>query len=68
MPNQIGYCPPKTRRNKEIARRAIGGEKLTNLAAEFAITPARVRQIAIKHGYKNRIGSPECANPNGWQG
>ena len=63
MANQTGYCPPKTRRNKQIARRAIAGENLTNLAAEFGITHARVRQIATKYGYKNRIGDRTGQTP-----
>lgn len=34
-----------TSRNEQIARRALAGERLTALAAEFGISPVRTRDV-----------------------
>ena len=60
---------PKTARNRRIAELVIDhGEKHTDIAEKFGITASRVRQIAIRHGYKNRRRYCfSTTNPNGYE-
>lgn len=53
-PERVGYHGRKTLRNREIVRRAQGGESYIQIAADYGVTASRVSGIARAGGVRRR--------------